>query len=150
MSFSQSWNSAFSAATSPATKAQILVAVERAIDVVGAGAARAGLVVARLEPGDVHVDRLAIDDRRDGVEEGEARPRPVAAWIDAASEAEVRGPVATIAGPQSAGGSSVTSPGSMRISGCARSAAVTACGKAVAVDRERAAGRELVAVAHRA
>ena len=49
----------------------ILVAVERAVDVVGAGAARARLVVARLEPGDVHVDAVAMDDRRNGVEEGE-------------------------------------------------------------------------------
>ena len=52
-------------------EALVLLAVERAVDVVGAGAARAGLVVARLEPGDVHVDRVAVDDRRDGVEEGE-------------------------------------------------------------------------------
>ncbi len=49
----------------------VLLARERAIDVVGAGAAGAGLVVARLEPGDAEVDRLAMHDRRDGVEEGE-------------------------------------------------------------------------------
>ena len=49
----------------------VLFARQRAIDVVGAGAARAGLVVARLEPGLLEVDRFAMHDRRDGVEEGE-------------------------------------------------------------------------------
>ena len=48
----------------------ILRAVHRAVDVVGAGAAGSGLVIARLEPGYVHVDRVAVHDRRDGVEEG--------------------------------------------------------------------------------
>src|SRR5690606_6390987 len=49
----------------------VLVPVQRAVDVVGDAAARPGLVVARLEPRLLHVDRLAMDDRRDGVEEGE-------------------------------------------------------------------------------
>ena len=35
----------------------------------GAAAAGARLVVARLEPGDLEIDRLAIDDRCDGIEE---------------------------------------------------------------------------------
>ena len=48
-----------------------MCAVERAIDVIGARAAGAGLVVARLEPRDRHVDALAMHDRRDRVEEGE-------------------------------------------------------------------------------
>ena len=52
-------------------KASYCVAIERAVDVVGAAAAGARLVVARLEPGDLEVDRVAMDDRRDGVEEGE-------------------------------------------------------------------------------
>src|SRR5208282_1955862 len=43
----------------------------RTIDVIGAGTGGPGLVVARLEPGDVEVDRVAMHDRRDGVEEGE-------------------------------------------------------------------------------
>ncbi len=51
----------------------VLLARQRAIDVVGAGAAGTGLVVARLEPGDAEVDRVAMHDRRDGVEEGERR-----------------------------------------------------------------------------
>ena len=50
---------------------RVLLARQRAIDVVGAGAAGAGLVVARLKPGDRHVDRVAMHDRRDGIEEGE-------------------------------------------------------------------------------
>ena len=49
----------------------ILFARERAIDVVGAGAAGAGLVVARLEPGLFEIDGFAMHDRRDGVEKGE-------------------------------------------------------------------------------
>ena len=49
----------------------VLLARERAVDVVGAGAAGTFLVVARLEPGDAEVDGVAMHDRRDGVEEGE-------------------------------------------------------------------------------
>ena len=49
----------------------VLLARERAIDVVGAGAAGPGFVVARLEPGLIEIDRLAMHDRRDGVEKGE-------------------------------------------------------------------------------
>ena len=49
----------------------ILLARQRAIDVVGAGAAGPGLVVARLEPGLVEIDRVAMHDRGDGVEKGE-------------------------------------------------------------------------------
>ena len=45
--------------------------VERAVDVVGAAAGRSRLVVAGLEPGDVEVDGIGIDDGRNGVEEGE-------------------------------------------------------------------------------
>ena len=37
----------------------------------GAVAARAGFVVAGLEPGDVEIDRLAVDDGGDRIEEGE-------------------------------------------------------------------------------
>ena len=47
------------------------VALHGAVDVVGTRAARPRLVVARLEPRLLHVDCLAIDDGRDGVEEGE-------------------------------------------------------------------------------
>ena len=45
----------------------ILRFVERTVDIVMAFA----FIPARLEPGHVHVDRLAVDDRRDRVEEGE-------------------------------------------------------------------------------
>ena len=47
----------------------VLFARQRTIDVVGAGAAGAGLVVARLKPGDIEIDRVAVNDRRDSVEE---------------------------------------------------------------------------------
>lgn len=42
-----------------------------AVHIVGAVAARAGFVVAGLEPGDVEIDRLAVDDGGDRIEEGE-------------------------------------------------------------------------------
>ena len=45
----------------------VLGLVERAVDVVGTFA----LVVARLEPGLGEVDRVLVDDRRDGIEEGQ-------------------------------------------------------------------------------
>ena len=44
----------------------VLLLVERAVDVV-----LAALVPPRGHPGDVHVDAVAVDDRGDGVEEGE-------------------------------------------------------------------------------
>src|SRR5262249_61799849 len=42
----------------------------RTIDVVGAGAGRTRLVVARLPPREGRVDGVKMDDRRDGIEEG--------------------------------------------------------------------------------
>src|SRR5208282_5118106 len=51
-------------------KGLVLRACQRTIDVIGAGAGGPGLVVARLEPGDTEVDRVAMHDWRDGVEEG--------------------------------------------------------------------------------
>jgi len=49
----------------------ILLARERTIDVVGARSTRSRLVVARLQPSERHVDRVAVNDRGDGIEEGE-------------------------------------------------------------------------------
>ena len=49
----------------------VLVLGERAVEIVGAVAGRAALVVARLLPGDREIDALVVDDGRDGVEEGE-------------------------------------------------------------------------------
>ncbi len=49
----------------------ILRLVQRAIDVVRAVSRRTHLVIAGLEPGDGEIDRLAMHDGRDGVEEGE-------------------------------------------------------------------------------
>ena len=53
----------------------VLAARHRAVDVVGAGAGGAGLVVARLAPGDGRVDRVEVHDGGDGVEEGELGSR---------------------------------------------------------------------------
>ena len=49
----------------------VLVAGHRAVDVSLGAAARPFLVVARLHPCHAHVDRVAMHDRRDRVEEGE-------------------------------------------------------------------------------
>src|SRR6266487_2530335 len=49
----------------------VFFARERTIDVSGVRAARARFVVARLAPGARHVDRIAVDDGADGIEEGE-------------------------------------------------------------------------------
>ena len=48
----------------------VLIAIQGAVDVIGAAAAGSGLVVARLQPGLAHVDRIAMHDRRDSVEKG--------------------------------------------------------------------------------
>src|SRR5690606_31784726 len=48
---------------------KVLLARERAIDVVGAGSAGTALVVARLEPGLAEVDGITVHDRGDGIEE---------------------------------------------------------------------------------
>ncbi len=42
---------------------------QRTIDVIRAGAAGAGFIVARLKPRHIEVDRVAVNDRRNGVEE---------------------------------------------------------------------------------
>src|SRR3569623_2277591 len=81
----------------------ILVTIHRAVDVImanigrrrppgvfslsGGQTARCSLVPARLEPGDVHIDAVAMDARRDRVEEG-AR---IAARRDADARGEPRG-----------------------------------------------------------
>src|SRR6185312_13571574 len=49
----------------------ILLAAERTVDVVRAGAAGPGLVVARLKPGGVEIDRLAMNDWGDRVKKSE-------------------------------------------------------------------------------
>ena len=51
-------------------KREIPVAIEGAIEVVAAVAARSDFVVAGLKPGFVHIDAVAVNDRSDGVEEG--------------------------------------------------------------------------------
>ena len=49
----------------------VLRLVHRAVDIVLARTARSDLVVTGLEPADIHVDAFGVDDRRDGIEEGE-------------------------------------------------------------------------------
>ena len=70
----------------------------------------------------------------------------VSARIASASAGEVSGPVATMTESQSAGGRPATSARSMVTSGCASSAAVTSARERLAVDGERAAGRQAVPV----
>jgi len=49
----------------------VLPLVHWAVEVISAGAPRTCLIVARLCPDDRQVDAVVMDDRRDGVEEGE-------------------------------------------------------------------------------
>ena len=124
----------------------VLLLGHGAVDVVLARAARSDLVVARLEPGDVHVDGLAVDDRRDGVEEGERR---LARQLEDRLGERGRG--------EGAGGDDHGGPFLRRQAGDL--AALDGdermrferrrdrVGEAVAVDGQRAAGRHLIGVA---
>ena len=118
---------------------------ERAVEVVGAGAGRARLVVAGLEPRDRDVDRLAMHDRSDGIEEGQIAL--TGELLDGAAQAG-RG--------ERAGGDDDAVPDIGRqardlpaLDGHERMLGETLRhlgGERVAVDRERAAGGQLVAV----
>ena len=93
----------------------------------------------------------AMDDRRDGVEEGERALAGQRGRSPAASAGEVSGPVATMTLSQSAGGRPATSPRSTRDQRMADDRRRRPpCGEAVAVDRQRAAGRHLMRVGARA
>ncbi len=70
----------------------------------------------------------------------------VSSRMASASGAEVRGPVATMTLPHSAGGRPAISPRSISISGMVVQRLGDGGRKAVAVDRQRAAGRHLVGV----
>ncbi len=50
---------------------RVLRLVHRAVEIIGAGARGTRLAVARLEPGNGRIDTVAMDHRRDGIEEGE-------------------------------------------------------------------------------
>src|ERR1700704_4051198 len=63
---SPAWTRALSPPRGGIDKGPILLARERAIDVIGARTAGTGLVIARLAPGDRHVDGVAVHDRRNG------------------------------------------------------------------------------------
>ena len=71
---------------------------------------------------------------------------PLSVRIASASAGEVRGPVATITLSHSAGGRPATSSRLSSTSGWASSGCLHGGGEAVAVDGERAAGRQLVGV----
>src|SRR5438132_397373 len=53
----------------------VLLVRQRTVDVVLAGAAGSELVVTRLKPGNRHVDRIAMDDRCDGIKKKRDRSR---------------------------------------------------------------------------
>ena len=72
---------------------------------------------------------------------------PVSCWMAAASAGEVSGPVAMMTLSQSAGGRPATSPRAMVMSGCSVEAPRDGGREMVAVDRQRAAGGQLVGVA---
>ena len=107
-------------------KASYCVLVHRAVEVGGALFLGLALVIARLHPGLRHVDAVEIDDGRDGVEKRQ-RLGPGFVRDRLGQLAEVSGPVAMIQWPSS--GSSVISPYSTVILGCAISASVTDCAK---------------------
>ena len=120
----------------------ILRARERTIDVVGARAAGAGLVVARLKPGLLEIDRVAMHDRRDGVEEGER--------VLAGQRADRGGEIGR---GQWAGRNNDAVPVVRRpcdFAALKRDERMRSkrrrngCGKSVAIDRQGAAGRHLV------
>ncbi len=122
----------------------VLRARQRAIDVIGAGAARPDLVVARLKPDDVEIDRVAVHDRRNGVEEGER----VFAGQPAQRVGERRR-------RQRAGGDDDVVPLARRFENflaadvderLAFERRGDRGGKAVTIDRERAARRQLVGI----
>ena len=122
----------------------VLFARERAIDVIGAGTAGPGLVVARLNQTTSKSIELrctigAIASKR------RARPRRCSSRIASASAGEVSGPVAMITLSHSAGGAPISARCDLdERFGFERRRDLR--GKAVAVDRERAAGGQLVGI----
>ena len=122
----------------------VAIAAQRAIDVVGARAAGAGLVVARLRPGDRHVDRIAMDDRRDGVEERQRVLAGQGADRGGEGRRSQRPGGDDDAVPIVGRGSDFAAlDANVRIAGDRR---LDRGGKAVAIDRQRAAGGHLVGV----
>ena len=81
------------------------VLIHRAVEIIGAGAGRAGLVVTRLSPDDRSRSMdVAMNDRRDGIEKGERLFSPVTG-LDGHWQVAPRsmGPVAMTTLPQSCG-----------------------------------------------
>ena len=122
----------------------ILLARQRAVDVVGARAAGAGLVVARLEPGLLEIDAVAMHDRRDGVEKGQR--------VFAGERADAGGEIGR---GERAGGDDDAVPFVRRHGDFAARQRDERMGgerrrdrggKSVAIDRQRAAGRHLVGI----
>ena len=125
-------------------KRLVLRARERAIDVVGAGACRPRFVVARLEPGDVEIDRLAVHDRREGIEEserglaGERADRIGERW-----RGERAGGDDDAVPVRRQGGNFLAADIDERL---VRKRRGNGRGKAIAVDGERASRRQLVGI----
>jgi len=120
-------------------------AIERAVEVVGAGAAGTRLVVARLRPGDRHVDGIAVDDRRDGIEEGEGvGPGEAAHRLGERRRGQRAGgddDAVPLGGGQA--GHLLARDGDQGMSGERRRDGRR---EGVTVDRQRAAGRHLVGI----
>ena len=105
----------------------VLFAIHRAVDVIRPRAAGADLVVTRLEPRLVHVDGVAVDDGRDGIEKGEGLGAGERADGLRQGRGEVRGPVAMmVRAPFLRRQALDLLPRSIVTRGCASRAAVTA------------------------
>ena len=123
----------------------VLLLRHRAVDVVGAGAAGPDLVVARLEPRHRHVDGILVHDRRDRIEE---RQRVLVGQLADGLGQRRRG--------EGAGRDDHVAPFGRRQTGDLGAVDLDqgmvvqrlgdGGGKAVAVDRQRAARRHLVGV----
>ena len=118
----------------------------RAIQIVGAGSGRSGLVIARLKPGDRRIDAVAMHDGGDRVEEGE-ESSPVRVASAALNAGDVSGPVATMTFFQSSGGRPSSSPRSIVTSGFCGKPLCDFRRERIAIDGECAAGRKLVLIA---
>ena len=129
-------------------EAFVLRLVQRAVDVGPGVAAGARLVVARLAPGDAFVDRVGMDDGRDGVEEGE---RVLAGQVEDGLRQRRRSQRpgrddhrVPFGGRQAFDLSAPDFDQRMRLQ-----PRLHRPGKAVPVDRQRAAGRHLVGIRRR-
>ena len=128
-------------------KRQVLHFVHRAVDVILAGSTGARLVVARLEPGDIQIDRLSVDDRGNCIEEGEGvficqATDCLGQWCRG-QRAGRDNNVFPVFGRQTVYFAALN--GNQRLIGKRFG---NGCGKLIAIDRQSATGRDLVGVRH--